>query len=224
MRRVTRIGVLMPVLLVLVSGCATKDWVRDLLGTKEAEIDQRVGQRVEGMGFRVQRLEGSVGEVGEMAKGARARSEEAFGRADGAFARGDAAFARADEVDSRLTRLWNNRHARDLVETLHVQFAFDRWDLNDTAQTALLSLVKDLRQNPKLIVDLEGYTDSVGAGDYNVQLSQRRVEAVRRFFVEKGVELPRIHWIGLGQLPDRGALEEQAKNRRVTLKLMLPKD
>lgn len=215
-----RIGILMLVLLVLVSGCATKDWVRELLGQKEAGIDQRFGkvegrigegvQRVEGMGFRVQSLETSVGEAGEAARGARARA--------------DAAFTRAEDVDSRLTRLWGNRHARDLVETLHVQFAFDRWDLNDTAQTALLSLVKDLRQNPKLIVDLEGYADSVGSRDYNVQLSQRRVEAVRRFFVEKGVELPRIHWIGLGQLPDRGAPEEQAKNRRVTLKLMLPKD
>jgi len=224
MRRVIRIGVVMAALLVLASGCATKDWVRDLLGKKETEIDQRVGQRVEGMGFRVQSLEASVGEVGETAKSARARSEEAFGRADGAFSRADSAFARADEVDKRVTRLWSNRHARDHVETLHVQFGFDRWDLNDGTQTALLSLVKELRENPKLIVDLEGYTDSVGSREYNVQLSQRRVEAVRRYLVDKGVELPRIHSIGLGQLPDRATPEEQARNRRVTLKLLVPKD
>lgn len=224
MRQAIRIGILMPALLVLVSGCATKDWVRDLLGTKEADIDQRVvrvegrvSERVEGMGFRVQSLETSVGEVGQVAQTARARSEEAFGRADGAF-------ARAEEVDKRLTRLWNNRHARDHVETLQVQFAFDQWDLSDGAQTALLSLVKELRENPKLIVDLEGYTDSVGPREYNVQLSQRRVEAVRRYLVDKGVEMPRIHWIGLGQLPDRGTQEDQAKNRRVTLKMMIPKD
>lgn len=217
MRQVIRIGVLMPALTILVSGCATKDWVRELLGKKEAEIDQRVTQRVEGMGFRVQSLETSVGEVGQMAQSARARSDEAFGRAD-------AAFARAEEVGSRLTRLWGNRHARELVETLHVQFGFDRWELNDSAQTALLSLARELRENPKLSVDLEGYTDSVGPQDYNVQLSHRRVEAVRRYLVEKGVDLPRIHWIGRGQLPDRGTPEEQAKNRRVTVKLMLPKD
>jgi len=217
MRQVIRIGVVMLALLVLASGCATKDWVRDILGKKEVEIDQRVGQRVEGMGFRVQSLEASVGEVGETAKSARARSEEAFGRADGAF-------ARADDVDKRVTRLWSNRHARDHVETLHVQFGFDRWDLNDGTETALLSLVKELRENPKLIVDLEGYTDSVGSREYNVQLSQRRVEAVRRYLVEKGVEMPRIHWIGFGPLPDGGKPQEQEKNRRVTLKLLLPKD
>lgn len=160
-------------------------------------------QRVEGMGFQIQKLEASVGE-------ARSRADEAF--------------ARAEQVDGRLTRLWNNRHARDLADTVQVHFGFDRWDLNDTAQTALLSLVKELRENPKLVVDLEGYTDSVGTPEYNVGLSQRRVEAVRRYLVEKGIELPRIHSIGLGQLSDNGKPEEQAKNRRVAVKLMVPKD
>lgn len=220
MRPLLRIGIVAPAVLLLASGCATKDWVQEFIGKKEADIDQRMGQqaqRVEGMGFRLQGLESSVGQVGEVAKGARGRADEAYGKAD-------AAFTRAEEVDGRLTRLWGNRHARQPVETLHVQFAFDRWDLNDTAQTALLSLVRELRENPKLIVDLEGYTDSVGPREYNVQLSQRRVEAVRRYLVENGVELPRIQWIGLGQLPDRGQPEEQQKNRRVTLKLLIPKD
>lgn len=209
MRRVIHIGFLLPALLILAGGCATKDWVRDLLGKKEAETDVRFQgvegrvQRVEGMGFQIQKLEASVGE-------ARSRADEAF--------------ARAEQVDGRLTRLWSNRHARDLADTVQVHFGFDRWDLNDTAQTALLSLVKELRENPKLVVDLEGYTDSVGTPEYNVGLSQRRVEAVRRYLVEKGIELPRIHSIGLGHLSDNGKPEEQAKNRRVTLKLMVPKD
>lgn len=217
MRRGVRIGVLVPAVLALTAGCATQNWVRDLWGKKEGELNQRFtkvegrvsdeSQRVEGMGFRMQSLETSVGEVGEAAKGARGRA--------------DAAYARADEVDSRLTRLWANRHARGAVETFHVQFGFNRWDLNDTAQTALLSLIKELRENPKLTVDLEGYTDSLGAQEYNVQLSQRRAEAVRRYLVEQGVELPRIHSIGLGQIPDGGKIGERQKNRRVTVKLML---
>ena len=50
------------------------------------------------------------------------------------------------------------------------------------------------------MVELEGFTDSVGAMPYNVQLSQRRSEAVRRFLVEKGIEMHRIHSIGLGDV------------------------
>ena len=220
MREPFRMTVLVVSLVLVVTGCASKNWVQQLLGKKEAETNQRFGT-VEGQvsegNQRVQRLETSVGEVGGTATSARQRSEEAFGRAD-------AAHARAEEVNGRVTRLWDNRNARDLAETLHIQFGFDRWDLNDTAQTALLSLVKELKENPRLTVDLAGYTDSVGPREYNVQLSQRRVEAVRRYLVEKGVELPRVHSIGVGSLRDNGKPQEQEKNRRVTIKLMVAKE
>ena len=124
MRGVMRIAVV-PALIVLASGCATKDWVKDLVGKREAEIDQRVGAQ----GQKVSQVESRVGEVGEHATQARSRA--------------DAAYSRADEVSDRLSRLWSSRHKRSIVETIHVQFAFDRWDLTDAAQTALLDIVKE---------------------------------------------------------------------------------
>lgn len=36
MLQMTRIAVLLPAVLMVVSGCATRDWVRDLMGKKEA--------------------------------------------------------------------------------------------------------------------------------------------------------------------------------------------
>ena len=223
MRAVMRIVVVAPAVLVLASGCATKNWVKEMVGQREAEINQRVGTvgdrvgtvegRVGEEAQRVSRVEGQlgvietrVGEVGEQAKQAHTRA--------------DAAFTKADETDNRLTRLWSNRHKRQVVETVHVQFAFDKADLTDGAQTALLSIVKELRGNPALSVDLEGYTDQSGPRDYNVGLSQRRVEAVRRYFVEQGAEMPRINSVGLGPLNGKGQ-EEAAKQRRVTVKLMI---
>jgi outer membrane protein OmpA-like peptidoglycan-associated protein len=155
---------------------------------------------------RVTGVETKVGEVGETAKQAQTKA--------------DAAFTRADEVDGRLTRLWSNRNKRQLVETVHVQFGFDKADLTDGAQTALLTIIKELQANPALTVELEGYTDQTGPKDYNVTLSQRRVESVRRYLIEQGAELPRIHSVGLGPL-NRGKGEDVAKQRRVTLKLMI---
>jgi outer membrane protein OmpA-like peptidoglycan-associated protein len=232
-------AVLLPAVALLASGCATKDWVRQVVGEKEAQADQRfvkvedrvgseaqrldaaaqrldsaegrladAAQRVEGMGFRVATIEKSVAEVGEVAKGARSRADEAF--------------SRADEVDARVTKLWSSRNTRNSVDTLHVQFGFNRADLDDGAQTALVALVRELQQNPKLSVDLEGYTDPTGTRDYNLQLAQRRVEAVRRYLVEKGVELPRINSIGLGPLQDKATPD--VKKRRVTVKLLLYPD
>lgn len=230
MHRSVRIAILIMVS-ILVTGCATKEWVQGLLGKQKAELGerlagvegrvtqeaQRIGkvevrvgeeaQRVEGMGFRVKTLETSVGEVRETAKTAKDRADEAFAKAEG--------------TEGKFSRFSANRHARSLVETAHIYFAFDRWDLDDGAQTALLSLIKELKENPKLTVNLEGYTDHVGSRGYNIQLSQRRVEAVRRFLLEQGVEMPRIHWAGFGPLSVR---ETPAKQRRVMVKLMLYSD
>lgn len=201
---------------VLLGGCATRGWVRETLGQQQAVTDQRITGienavreekiRVEGMGTRLVRVESGV--------------EEAARRAEAAHGRADAAFQRVEEVDQRLTRLWSKRHARQPVESLDITFGFDRWELTDGAQTALLGIVRELQVNPALTVDLAGYTDPKGPRPYNIALSQRRVEAVRRFLVSQGVELPRINSIGLGVLEDRSIPD--AKKRRVTVRLMVP--
>ena len=74
-------------------------------------------------------------------------------------------------------------------------------------------------------LELEGYTDSAGDAMYNIQLSQRRSEAVRRFLVEKGVELHRIQSIGLGDIrpsADNGTAKGREQNRRVTVRTFAP--
>jgi len=230
MRGVTRIVVVPAAVLLLASGCATKNFVRELVGKSEAEIDQRVGKvnekvvTVEGRlgeeSQRVTKVEGQLGETNQRVAGVETKVGEVGEQAKAAQTKADSAFGRADEVDSRLTRLWTNRNKRQLVETLHVQFGFDKADLTDGAQTALATIVKELRANPALTIELEGYTDPSGPKDYNVTLSQRRVETVRRYLIEQGAELPRIHSVGLGPLPG-GKGDEIAKQRRVTLKLMI---
>ena len=229
MRQRVVLGIVLPAVLLVATGCATRDWVREALGKKEAELDQRLvgvdkrvtdeSQRTDELGTRVKGVEAGVAETGEAARSARGHADGAWTRAEGAHSRADAAYSRTDEVDGRLTRLWSNRHKRDLVEAVEVHFGFNRWDLNDTAQTALTTLVRELRENPRLTVDLEGYADPKGTYDYNVALSQRRVEAVRRYLVGQGIEIPRINSVGLGPIDDKSVSDE--KKRRVTLRLMV---
>jgi outer membrane protein OmpA-like peptidoglycan-associated protein len=208
MRRIVTWTAPLVLAVVATTGCATKDWVNEKLGKKSAEVDTRFTQ-VDG---RVGSVEGSVKEVGDAARVAQGRAEAAFGRAD-------AAYGRADEVNSRLSRLWNGRNKRNVVETLHVQFGFDRSDLSDGAQTALLGVIKELKANPDLSIDLEGFTDPTGTKAYNVGLSQRRVESVRRYLVEHGADLSRIYSVGMGPLT--ASADEHPKLRRVTVRLMV---
>jgi outer membrane protein OmpA-like peptidoglycan-associated protein len=213
-------------------GCATRGWVQELVGKKEAEIDRRltagaervgqVEQRAAEQGGRIEAVEGRVGEHGRKVEAVGARVQGLEGSVAEAGQSARTALGRAEEADARLTRLWAGRHQRTVVETAHVYFGLGRADLTDAGETALLALVKDLEADPGLTVELRGYADPSGSREKNIQLSQRRVEAVRRFLVERGVEPARIHAVGLGVLADRGVPAEQ--KRRVTLRVLAERD
>lgn len=201
--------VVLSALLVLAAGCAATapDPVVSSGSAPDREIDQRVAQvegRVEEMS---QRLETVGGQVRSL--------ESGVARAQGTA---DAAGQKAAGVDSRLTRLWANRFNQKAASSLEVFFAPDSSDLNDVAQTALAGVARDMEENPSLTVELGGYTDRHGALDYNYGLSQRRVNAVRRFLMDKGIQLGRIQSASLG--PATEAISD-AKKRRVTIRLMV---
>ena len=214
MVHMTRIAVLLPVVLMVVSGCATRDWVRDLMGKKEVEI----GERMDGLGNQIRTTDANLGETSKLARGAGERADGAIAKADGAMSKADDAMAKAGGVDSRLTRIWSNRYNHKTVDTVEVYFGFDQADLSDGAQTALLGVVKELEASPTLVVKLDGFTDPKGTRNYNYALAQRRVEAVRRFLADKGVQLSRVQAVGMGPLDDRGTPDD--KKRRVTVTLM----
>ncbi|MGH7314783.1 MAG: OmpA family protein [Candidatus Rokuibacteriota bacterium] len=211
MRQVIKIGALLPVMVLLVSGCATKGFVRDMFVKKDAEIDQRFVK-----------VEGNVEGVNTEVKGVTTQVRSLEGAVAEARSRADAAMTKAEGVDTRLTRLWSNRFNQKTADTLEVYFGFDKAELTDGAQTALLGVIKELQANPTLVVELGGYTDPKGTVNYNYGLSQRRVEAVRRFLVEKGVQLSRVHAVGLGPITARETPDE--KKRRVTVKMMVDQD
>ncbi len=228
MQKLGRMFSLVATATLLLSGCATKSWVEEYYGTKSAEIDQRftsvdakidqqavqvsqvesqsseTAQRVDGMGNQLRSLDGSLIEVRGMAAAGQERA--------------NAAYQKAEDTNSRLTRLWDSRYKRSPVETVDVRFGFNRWELADAAQNELAGLAKEVKENDKLVVELAGYTDPAGSREYNLQLSQRRVEAVRRFFVERGVQLWRIESVGLGPSGDPGLSND--KKRRVTVTLL----
>jgi len=208
MAQVKWIAVLLPAVLITLSGCATKDWVRDLVRTNQVGTNQRVDEKVDTVSTQVKAVEASLGDTTQLARGANEKA--------------DAAMTKASNVDSRLTRVWSNRYNQKAVDTVDIYFGFDQADLSDGAQTALLGVVKELEASPTLVVRLGGFTDSKGSRNYNYTLAQRRVEAVRRFLAEKGVQLSRVQAIGMGSLDDPAVPAD--KKRRVTVTLMIDQD
>jgi outer membrane protein OmpA-like peptidoglycan-associated protein len=193
--------------LLLLTGCAATQPAYEPVPVRSAAVDDRVAavegrmnemsQRLDQVGGQVQRLEGGVA--------------TAQGRADEAA-------KRAESVDQRLTRLWTNRFNQKQADSLEIYFSPDSIELTDAAQTALSAVVREMEAHPTLTVELGGYTDPRGALDYNYGLSQRRVDAVRRFLMDKGVQLARIQSASLGPIAAGGIPD--AKKRRVTVRLM----
>lgn len=227
-----RFGLIVPAALLVLSGCATRGWVREQMGQQESQANQRFAtveksvdedrQRIGDVEARVTEQGQASQNMGEQMGGLRTSVGEASNLARGAGERADGAMARANEVDGRLTRLWNSRDQRSLVETIEIRFPFAKADLSDAAQTALVDLANEMKGNARLAVELEGYTDSSGSLEYNLALSQRRVEAVRRFLVRRGIELRRITAAGLGPIEEAGL--PAAQKRRVTVRLTTPAD
>lgn len=222
---------LMMAALVVPLGCATKQFVRD----EVRERDVQIGRLETDLGqerTRVGEVSAQVTDARSRADNAARRAEQAAGvggqalkRADEASARATNATTKADETDRRLTRLWATRNQRSAGEKFEVQFRFNRADLDDRAQTALLEVVKALEENPNAVVTLEGYTDPAGPAQHNLLLSERRAQAVRRFMAEKGIELHRIQAIGFGEArlaSPVAARAERAQARRVVVTLLVP--
>lgn len=66
-------------------------------------------------------------------------------------------------------------------------FEFDSATLRSGAIEPLQYLADLLNNRLREPVEIEGHSDSIGSAEYNLQLSKRRAETVKRWFVEQGV-------------------------------------
>ena len=102
-----------------------------------------------------------------------------------------------------------------------IYFDFDKADLKPESKPTIEEIAKLLKRNPKLKLYVVGHTDNVGNFDYNMNLSQRRAEAVVKELVEKyGISKDRLKGYGVGPLcpvTSNSTEEGRSKNRRVEL-------
>lgn len=74
-----------------------------------------------------------------------------------------------------------------------------------------------LNQYPQTMVRVEGHTDQTGSEQYNLQLSERRANAVKNALVQKGIDPARISAVGMGECCPVSS--DNAANRRVAMVL-----
>ncbi|MEC9466049.1 MAG: OmpA family protein, partial [Myxococcota bacterium] len=80
-----------------------------------------------------------------------------------------------------------------------------------------------LKSNPQLKIKIEGHTDSSGAADYNLQLSDSRAKAVAEALVKRGIDSGRLQAIGYGEsrpIASNSSKSGRATNRRVEFNIV----
>ena len=104
-----------------------------------------------------------------------------------------------------------------------VTFATGSYTINQTFRQTLDNVAANLVQYPNSLVDVYGYTDTVGSSDSNQRLSEQRAQAVSNYLTSRGVDSSRIRWMGFGETRlavQTGDNVAEPLNRRVEIKII----
>ena len=101
-----------------------------------------------------------------------------------------------------------------------VLFDINSAKVKPEAYPMLNEAVLIMKKNPDLKVEVDGHADSTGAAAYNMTLSEKRAEAVKKYFVDQGIDPDRLTTKGFGitkPAASNKTKEGRAQNRRVEL-------
>ncbi|MDH5185780.1 MAG: OmpA family protein [candidate division WOR-3 bacterium] len=109
---------------------------------------------------------------------------------------------------------------KGMVITLKgVYFDFDKATIRPESYPVLDDAAKILKDNPKIMVEIQGHTDYQGSDSYNQTLSDKRAYSVVQYLVKThGIEIKRLKAVGYGEskpIASNETLEGRALNRRV---------
>jgi outer membrane protein OmpA-like peptidoglycan-associated protein len=155
------------------------------------------------------------------ARTAQAQAEAARNEAQNAQTQLSQAQAESQRLAAQLENMQASQTSRGLVLTLQdVLFDTGKAQLKPGAERSLDQIAAFLNEHPERRVQVEGFTDSQGTDDYNLELSQRRADAVAMAIIQRGIDAQRVRALGYGeQYPKAGNSDTGSRqlNRRVEI-------
>jgi outer membrane protein OmpA-like peptidoglycan-associated protein len=121
-----------------------------------------------------------------------------------------------------LKKGWNAYYVRDAemrnFQFVPVYFDHDKDELKEKFEAYLKQMARIVNSHSDLRIKIIGHTDSNGTDDYNVDLSERRAERVRKFLMDANVPADKIVIEYRGErdpATSNATLQGKALNRRV---------
>ncbi len=115
-----------------------------------------------------------------------------------------------------------------IVKINNIYFDINSNKLRPESKTELNDFVQVLNEYPELRIEIRAHTDSQGDSQYNMELSERRAEAVVDYLVLKGIYQSRLTFKGFGDtMPvnecikgEKCSEEKYQENRRVEFRIL----
>jgi outer membrane protein OmpA-like peptidoglycan-associated protein/tetratricopeptide (TPR) repeat protein len=105
----------------------------------------------------------------------------------------------------------------------NIYFETDSFRILNESEPELHNLVKFLKENPTLHVEIQGHTDDTGLAEKNRILSEKRARSVVEYLVLNEIDKKRLQWNGYGEnrpVATNDTPEGRRMNRRTTIKIL----
>jgi len=209
--------------LVSVSGCATKNYVRNQTAPiidQTNQLNDKTATNNRAIHDADDRATAGIAKVQGAANTATTNAQTAQKAAGDAETAANDAVHRADSLASVVAGL----DTYQPVSNVSVTFGFDKAVLTADDKAQLDTFAASLGTASSFILEVTGGTDSVGSAAYNYDLSQRRADAVVQYLAAKyNIPAHRFYLIGIGkdkEVADNTTREGRAKNRRVEIQML----
>jgi peptidoglycan-associated lipoprotein len=220
----------------LMTGCATKGYVRTRVDDSSKQLSAKMDKDEEGINGNIKANSSQIEELNGVTrdhsqkissldsglKQTDTKAQQALTTGTEAQGTANKAVGQVSELDTR----FQNRNHYIVLKEEQVRFKFNSAKLEDSFKKVLDDVAQQLKDNPDAILVMEGHTDATGPQDYNIQLGEKRVEAVRRYLVvDQEVPINRVSEMSFGEarpISTEKGKDARAQNRAVIIRVMGP--
>jgi peptidoglycan-associated lipoprotein len=208
------------VLAIGATGCATKDYVNKQIADVNTKVSA-VSKATDDNKAAIAKTDDKVAAHDQKIAAVDQKAEAAGRSAATAKSTADTAVSKTDALDKAMKKV--------IYEVAITQeadgFASDKAAITPAMQAKLDDVAAKYKANGNgAYLEIEGYTDSTGAKDTNLTLSQQRAAAVATYLhTKQNIPLHRMSVVGYGEdnpVAPNKTKDGRAKNRRVVIKIL----
>ena len=136
---------------------------------------------------------------------------------------GDSETEAAPEVHLSEVELQCQSDLSSVLRKQKIFFAINKAEIARSSNTTLEELINILTACGEIRLMVEGHTDISGDRELNIDLSQRRAQAVISYFADQGINVSAFEAIGYGPdrpIADNASPQGRAQNRRIEFKVI----